>query len=303
MKLSTKFSSTQLATALGGTALLALAPVHATAGDKEWATAGKVLAGAVAVDVLSNHLPDNRRDDSRERGCRIVSPQPVVVPYYGGPAANYREFAPPPPPLPETSQPQPRPAAPAGQPKLLRIADDGTCAMDGKTFAPEAMKEALAALPQDTPVTVAASRDLGFQKVVTVLDQLKRLGFPNVSLMADPPAPAAAPEAAPPPPAQPAAKTILIGPDGLCFVDGKTVAPEALKDLLAGADPATPVSIQAHKNTPYQKIVAALDALQAAGLRKLAIRAAEEPVAATPPPAVSTIPVPPAPIPAAPAGK
>lgn len=188
---------------LGCATLLALLPARTTAGDKEWATAGKILAGAAAVDVLSNHLPDRDGYRSRERGVRVISVQPVAVPYYGGPAAKYRDFAPLPPPLPETAPPQPQQQPALPPPRLIRITDAGMCSVDGKTVAPDDLKGALAGMPPETPLTVAAARNLEYQKVIAVLDMLKHLGFQNISLMAETPAAQAAPAA----PAQPAPAT------------------------------------------------------------------------------------------------
>ncbi len=66
-------------------ASIALGPVSAAkAGDREWATAGKILAGAVGVSMLANAM---------DSGPRYYSDAPVV---YGPPAPVY---APPPQPV------------------------------------------------------------------------------------------------------------------------------------------------------------------------------------------------------------
>ncbi len=265
--------------------LPALHPADASAGDREWATAGKILTGVVAADILLNHAGPANRPYGRQT---YYAPPTVYVaaPYYGGPAASYREFAPVPPPL--TGQPQPQPQAlpapqqpPLPQAKELRLGADGACTVDGRSVAPDALKTALAGLDRQTPVTVVADRSLAFQQVVTVLDTVKALGFPNVALLAaEPQAKAAAAPAAPMAQQPPAPKTVRIGADGACSVDGKAVPADGLKAALAGTDAATPVIVEPVKATPYQSVVDALDALQAAGLKNLSVRAAPEPTTA-----------------------
>ena len=281
--------------------LLALALVPANgvhANDKGWATAGKILTGVVAVDILANHLPNrNERHERYQSGGYMVAPQPVFVSpgyygdagAYGGPAAKYREFAPPPPPLPDQGQPQtpPPPAAqpqqsqqpqPQVPPKSVRIGVDGNCSLDGKTVAPNGLQSLLAGLPAETPISVLAARSLPFQQVVTVLDTLRGLGYQNLSLLADTPAQPEAPPPAPPP--QPAGKTIAVSADGRCVVDGKNIAPENLKAALASTDPATPLIIAAAPNTPYQKVITVLDTLKGLGFQKLNLKPVQAPVPA-----------------------
>ena len=259
------------------------------ANDKGWATTGKILTGVVAVDILANHLPN--------RNCQPVyvpQPQPVFVSpgyygtteVYGGPAAKYREFAPPPPPLPDQGQTQPQPAAaaqpqqPQSQvpPKSVRIGVDGNCSLDGKTVAPNGLQSLLAGLPPETPISVLAARSLPFQQVVTVLDTLRGLGYQNLSLLADTPAQPEAPPPAPPP--QPAGKTISVSTDGRCVVDGKIFAPENLQTALAGTDPATPLIIEAAPNAPYQKVITVLDTLKGIGFQKLSLKPVQAPAPA-----------------------
>ena len=52
--------------------------VTSMAGQREWATAGKILTGIVAADVIFNHLPFRHREERQET---IVIRQPV---YYTG---------------------------------------------------------------------------------------------------------------------------------------------------------------------------------------------------------------------------
>jgi biopolymer transport protein ExbD len=265
------------------------------ADDKSWATAGKILTGVVAVDILANHLPNRQeRHPQCQSGGYMVAPQPVFVgpgyygtaEAYGGPAAKYREFAPPPPPLPDQGQPQTAPAPGQAQqsppqqsqlpPKSVRIGADGNCSLEGKTVAPSGLQSLLTGVPLETPVSVLAARTLPFQQVVTVLDTLRGLGYQNLSLLADTPAQPEAPPPAPPQP--PAGKTIAITADGMCQMDGKTIAPEKLKNALAGADPATPLIIEAAPDAPYQKVISVLDTLKGLGFQKLNLKPVQDPV-------------------------
>lgn len=71
-----------------------LAPAPARAGHGDWSTAGKILTGVVAADVLFNHLPLWARDR------RVVYERPVQYVYVQPPAVGYAVMQPPPPPGP-----------------------------------------------------------------------------------------------------------------------------------------------------------------------------------------------------------
>jgi len=58
--------------------------------------------------------------------------------------------------------------------------------------------------------------------------------------------------------------TVLVGADGAVLVDGEPVAPEAVRSTVAAyaRQPGVPhVALQAHRGTPYDAYVAALDAV------------------------------------------
>lgn len=57
--MTSKLTASVLALALAGAVF---APQQAAAGNDEWATAGKILAGVVGVSVLNNHLKDRNVD-------------------------------------------------------------------------------------------------------------------------------------------------------------------------------------------------------------------------------------------------
>jgi len=61
--------------------LLASRDIHA--GDRDWATAGKILTGVVAADVLVNHLPawQQQRQPNSVNTSRIVK-DPPPPPFY-----------------------------------------------------------------------------------------------------------------------------------------------------------------------------------------------------------------------------
>ncbi len=50
-------SRTVTALGIGAAVALALHPIDSRAGDREWATAGKILAGVVGAQVLLGGLP------------------------------------------------------------------------------------------------------------------------------------------------------------------------------------------------------------------------------------------------------
>jgi hypothetical protein len=53
------------------------------AGDREWATAGKILTGVVVADVLFNHIPE-RHNHYEHRQVYYATSQPQVI-YYTNP--------------------------------------------------------------------------------------------------------------------------------------------------------------------------------------------------------------------------
>ena len=89
------------AAALAATATL-LVPAEARAGQKEWATAGQILTGVVAADLLFNHLPRwGGERETVEVRQPVYYPQPQVM--YAPPPvimapAPVAVYAPPPPP-------------------------------------------------------------------------------------------------------------------------------------------------------------------------------------------------------------
>jgi hypothetical protein len=88
----------------------ALAP-DARAGDSEWATAGKILTGVLAVDLLFNHLPAWR-----------AAPRTVV---HQAPMVEHRYLYVSPPPVPVTFVPPPVPVTmvPPPPPRQVAVAE------------------------------------------------------------------------------------------------------------------------------------------------------------------------------------
>jgi len=83
------------ATAVAAVGAWSAAPVRA--GQSEWATAGKILTGVVAADILFNHVPAAIYGPPAQT---VVYTAPAPVPAYVYPPAPVVVYtAPPPPPV------------------------------------------------------------------------------------------------------------------------------------------------------------------------------------------------------------
>ncbi len=70
----------------------------------------------------------------------------------------------------------------ASSPIQVELDAKGRLSVDGREIALPDLAAALAAVPKDRPVLLAADRDVTMQPFVTVMDALKRAGFTKISV-------------------------------------------------------------------------------------------------------------------------
>ena len=70
----------------------------------------------------------------------------------------------------------------ASSPIQVELDAKGRLSVDGREIALSDLGSALAGVPKDRPVLLAADRDVTMQPFVTVMDALKRAGFTKISV-------------------------------------------------------------------------------------------------------------------------